>query len=115
MAENQTGGFADQVADGLKKILYAGVGAVAAVTEKTGEVVEELIKKGELTVEQGKVVGEELKRNLKDKCAEMCRDKTAAEEIIATLELLTPEERAAVKAKLASLETQPFYSPEDEQ
>ena len=45
----------------LKKVLLAGIGAVATTAEKAQEVVDTLIKKGEITVEQGKVLNEELK------------------------------------------------------
>ena len=51
----------------LRKLLLMGIGAVAVTAEKSKEVVDELVKKGELTVEQGKVLNEELKRNIKDK------------------------------------------------
>ena len=115
MADKQTGGFSDQVADGLKKVFFAGVGAVAAITEKAEEVVDTLIKKGELTVEQGRAMGEELKQNIKERCAEMSREKTAAEQVMAAIESLSPEERATVKAKLESLERQPFSPTEDEE
>ena len=40
--------------DGIKKFFLAGVGAVAITAEKGQEIIGELVKKGELTVEQGK-------------------------------------------------------------
>lgn len=46
----------------LEKILLAGIGSVAATYEKAVEVVEEMVKKGELTVKQGKALNEELKK-----------------------------------------------------
>ena len=51
----------------LKKVLLAGIGAVAVTAEKSKEVVEDVVKKGELTVEQGKVLNEELKHNVAEK------------------------------------------------
>ena len=54
----------------LKKVLLAGIGAVAVTAEKSKEVVEQLVKKGELTVEQGKVLNEELKHNVAEKLRE---------------------------------------------
>ena len=41
--------------DGLRKVLLAGIGALATGYEKSSELVDELVKKGEITVEQGKV------------------------------------------------------------
>ena len=52
--------------DGLRKVFLAGVGALATTVEKSQEIVDDLVKKGELTVEQGKVLNEELKHNIKD-------------------------------------------------
>ena len=56
----------EQFGEGIRKLILAGVGAVAVTKEKSEAVVRELIKKGELTVEQGKVLNEELKRNVKE-------------------------------------------------
>ena len=48
--------------DGLRKVFLAGVGALATAVEKSQEIVDDLVKKGELTVEQGKALNTELKR-----------------------------------------------------
>lgn len=53
--------------DELKKVLLFGVGAIASTYEKATEVVDELVKKGKITVEEGKELGEELKRTFKEK------------------------------------------------
>ncbi|MBW3093778.1 phasin family protein [Bifidobacterium sp. 64T4] len=50
--------------DGLRKIVLAGIGALATTYEKSSEIVDELVKKGELTVEQGKALNTELKRKV---------------------------------------------------
>ena len=47
--------------DGLKKVLLAGIGAVATTVEKSQWLIDDLVKKGELTVEQGKQLNTELK------------------------------------------------------
>ena len=57
----------DRLGDGLKKIMLAGIGALAVTGEKSQEIVESLVKKGEITVEQGKVLNQELKHNIKSK------------------------------------------------
>jgi polyhydroxyalkanoate synthesis regulator phasin len=53
----------------LKKIFLAGLGAAAFSAEKSKQVVDELVKRGELTLEQGKILNEELRRNIKEKIA----------------------------------------------
>ena len=50
--------------EGLRKVVLAGIGAMAAGYEKSAEIVEDLVKKGELTVEQGKSLNTELKRKV---------------------------------------------------
>ena len=46
--------------DTLKKVLLAGLGTVATTAEKSKEILDELVKKGELTVEQGKILDRDL-------------------------------------------------------
>ena len=55
-----------ELGEGIKKILLAGIGTAAVTAEKSKEVLDELVKKGELTVEQGKVLNQELKHNIKE-------------------------------------------------
>jgi poly(hydroxyalkanoate) granule-associated protein len=47
--------------DGLRTVFLAGVGALATTAEKGQELINDLVKKGELTVEQGKALNTELK------------------------------------------------------
>ena len=56
----------DQLGEGLRKLILAGVGAAAATKEKSEVIFQELVRKGELTVEQGRVLNEELKHNLRE-------------------------------------------------
>lgn len=56
----------DQLGEGLRKLILAGVGAAAATKEKSEVIFQELVRKGELTVEQGRVLDEELKHNLRE-------------------------------------------------
>ena len=50
--------------DGLRKVFLAGVGALATTVEKSQEIVDDLVKKGELTVEQGKALNAEHKHKV---------------------------------------------------
>ncbi len=90
-----------ELGEGLKNILLAGVGAVAITAEKSAEIIDALVKKGELTVEQGKVLNEELKRNIKEKVKESVLEPA---DLIDRVDDLSPEDLAALKAKLAAME-----------
>ncbi|MGI5893878.1 MAG: phasin family protein [Candidatus Merdivicinus sp.] len=91
----------------LKRIFLAGVGAIAVTAEKSQQMVEELVKKGELTVEQGKVLNEELKRDVSEKVKEAVANiqgTEPVEKIAERVDQMTAEERAILKAKLEEAE-----------
>ena len=67
----------ERLTDGLKKILLAGIGTVAVTAEKSKEVLDEMVKRGELTVEQGKVLNQELKHNIKPEQIQALKSKLA--------------------------------------
>ncbi|WP_027626466.1 phasin family protein [Clostridium lundense] len=54
----------------LKNIFLAGVGSAAYTYEKAAQLVDEMVQKGKLTVEEGKDLSEELKRTVKTKINE---------------------------------------------
>ena len=85
--------------EGLKKVFLAGVGAVATTAETGKDVVNKLVTKGELTVEQGKVLNEELKRNAKEKVKER-----KEKDFYQNVEMMTAEERQALREKLQELD-----------
>ena len=117
----------DQLSEGMRKLILAGIGAVAATKEKSEVILDELVKKGELTVEQGKVLNEELKHNIKDAIRENvtlhvvtpeeayggANDNEKAEEengddtadfVMDAVDSLTDEQLAALKARIAERE-----------
>ena len=85
------------LSDGFKDIFLAGIGAMAITGEKTKDLVDQLISKGELTVDQGKQINTELKHKAEDVAASVRYDVLEAR-----MAAMTPEERAAFVAKLPS-------------
>lgn len=109
--------------DDFKKVLLAGVGAVATTAEKSKEVIQTLMEKGQITAQQGKVLldemaekgkqtmeqskikNEELKRNIKDKIREKVgSDEITADDVMDFLEKVSPEELQRIKDKLSDVE-----------
>ena len=93
----------DSFGENVKKLLLAGIGAVAVTAEKSKDLLDEMVEKGELTVEQGKVLNEELKHNIKKTVKEKTgagRKETAAEELSDLLDKMTPEQLAALKEQI---------------
>lgn len=92
--------------NGLEKIILAGIGAMAATAEMSKEMLDELVTKGELTVEQGKTIGEELKHSIKTTLNDAGKParEFAVGNVIENLDKLTPDELAGIRAKLQELE-----------
>mgnify|MGYP002564697619 CR=1 FL=1 len=106
----------DNLGESLKKVMLAGVGALATTAEKSKEILDDLVKKGELTVEQGKVLNEELKHNVKKAVKENVTVKvkpSSPEELEELLDKMTPEQIDQLKEKLAGLD-KPSGEPKEE-
>jgi polyhydroxyalkanoate synthesis regulator phasin len=84
------------ITDGFRKVFLASVGAVATTAEKSQEVIDGFVKKGELT--QGKAINEELTRKAKEVVGD-----TSDAALRAKMEAMTPEERADFAKKVASM------------
>ncbi|MEG2863830.1 MAG: hypothetical protein RR862_00395 [Eggerthellaceae bacterium] len=90
------------LSDGLKDIFLAGVGAVAVTGEKSKELIDQLIAKGELSVDQGREINQELQHKA-DKTIEKIRYDVLEQ----TMEAMTPEQRSEFSARVAELAAQP--------
>ena len=90
------------LSDGLKKVFLAGVGAVATTTEAAKDLVDQLVKKGELKVEQGKVLNEELKHNVKEKVNDHVTVKIIKEykDVMNAVDHMNKEERDQLRERL---------------
>lgn len=90
--------MAGNLGDTVKDIFLAGVGAMAIGAEKSQELIETLVKKGEITVEQGK----DLQQNLMNKANDTKNG--VIDNIIATrMAGMTKEERDAFAARVADI------------
>lgn len=92
--------------EGLRALILAGIGAAAVTAEKSKEAAELLIKRGKLAVEQGRVLNEELKRNVKKDgpAPEEGARQSDPAELLKLVNGMTPEQVEALKAMLAAWE-----------
>lgn len=99
------------IQDDMKKILLAGLGAVAFTADKSKELVDEFVKRGQITVDQAKVLNEELRR-----CHEKKPEAEAAAapstNLVDQLSKMSAEEIEALKAKLAEMENTKYEAEE---
>lgn len=102
MADNN---IIDGTVESIRKVFLAGVGAVATGAEKTGELIEDFVKKGELTVAQGKDLNAELTQKAKEAASQAAKTAGSVEEsaLKARLSLLSVDERAAYLKRAGEL------------
>lgn len=108
----------EKFSENIKKVILAGIGAVAVTAEKSKDLLDEMVEKGELTVEQGKVLNEELKHNIKKTVKEKVNavKPSSAEELSELLDKMTPEQIAALKEQILKKEAEAGQeAPEEEQ
>ena len=103
----------DRLSEELKTLFLAGVGAAAVTAEKTKALVGELVEKGRLTVEQGRVLNEEL-HHLSGPVSRAVPPDSEADQLLRSLDRMSPEDLAALKAKLAAMDAaeDPHGKPE---
>ena len=82
----------------LQQIFLAGVGALAIGAEKSQELINDLVAKGQITVDQGKNIATNLSNQTKDD-VEKVRDDI----ITAHLKTMSKEERDAFAAKVVEM------------
>lgn len=92
----------DQLGESIRKLILAGIGAAVATKEKSEEVLKELVKKGELTVEQGKVLNEELKHNIKENVT--VNVSTPDDALMNAVDTMDEDQLAALKARIQAAE-----------
>lgn len=106
----------DKLSDGLKKILLAGIGTAATTAEKSKEILDDMVKKGELTVEQGKVLNRELKHNIKETVKEKMNgsDSTSTPDALKKLlGKMSPEDLKNLKDLIQKVEEEQMDEAEE--
>lgn len=99
----------DQIGEGIRKLIMAGIGAVAMTKERSENVLKELVRKGELTVEQGKVLNEELKHNVKEAVrnnvtVNVVKDDAPHADVMDSIDSMDDDELAALKQRIYETE-----------
>ncbi len=99
----------DSLGSSVRKFILAGIGTAAVTTEKSKEILDDLVKKGELTVEQGKMLNKELKHNMKETVKDKMNISMAdctPEELYKELEKLTPKQLSILREQLQRAEAE---------
>lgn len=91
----------DNIADAFQNIFLAGVGALSIGGEKAKEVVDDLVERGQVTVEQGRRINAELKHKAVESTSKFHEDSVRA-----YVKSLSPEDRSAFVERMANLATE---------
>ena len=90
--------IANNLTETFQNIFLAGVGALSIGGEKAKAVIDDLVERGQVTVDQGRKINEELKHK-----AEEGAGKLREESIRAYVRSLSPEERVAFAEQMAQI------------
>ena len=103
------------ITEGIRKIFLAGVGAVATTGEAAKSLIDTLVEKGELTVEQGKALNEELKKSAKDKMNRHVTVHVVNEfkDVYSAVDKMSKEELESLKERLNELTAKKEEATED--
>lgn len=91
----------------MKNILLAGIGAVYHTYEMAEDAIDNMVKKGQLTVNQAKELNEELKKKTEMKKSSADKgsiDEDALKDILTDLNLATKDDINEIKQRLETLE-----------
>lgn len=89
----------------LKKLFLASIGSAAYTYEKASKLIDEMVQKGKITVDEGKQLSEELKRNVINKKNQM--KPLTKDELISTLNnsnFASKEDISSINERLTKLE-----------
>ena len=89
----------------LRNLLLAGIGSMAVTYEKAQGMVDELVKKGEIAVNEGKELSEELRRKVgKYASEEVPHSVERLKAALAGLNLATKQDIEELKKRIDELE-----------
>lgn len=91
--------------DVFKRIFLTGLGAVAVTAEKAGEMIDELVKKGELTFEQGKEMAKEYREKFGTQMQGLDKKvENAVSSVLSSMNIATKDDLKKLQDKLDQLE-----------
>ncbi|MEY8001522.1 phasin family protein [Clostridium sp. Mt-5] len=89
----------------LKNLFLAGIGSAAYTYEKSVKLIEEMVQKGKITVDEGKQLSEELKKTVIAKKEEIKPiSKTDLLSILDSMNLASKEDISSINERLTKLE-----------
>ena len=98
----------DKLSDDMKNC-FCYIGAAAVTAEKARDMVDHLVEKGELSIEQGKVLNEELKHHIQTRVDEAKSERAAQrmEQLSSQIRSMSDEELEQLKEVIREVQSGP--------
>ena len=97
----------------LRRLAMIGIGGTALAVDKVAEYVDELVKQGKLTVDEGKKLTEELIQNRKKDTTD--EERKEIEEILLDMNLSQRKDIEQLETRIEQLETELNKAENDEE
>jgi polyhydroxyalkanoate synthesis regulator phasin len=97
----------------LRRLAMIGIGGTALAVDKVAEYVDELVKQGKLTVDEGKKLTEELIQNRKKDTTD--EERKEIEEILLDMNLAQRKDIEQLETRIEQLETELNKAENDEE
>lgn len=97
----------------LRRLAMIGIGGTALAVDKVAEYVDELVKQGKLTVDEGKKLTEELIQNRKKDTTD--EERKEIEEILLDMNLAQRKDIEQLETRIEQLETELNKTENDEE
>lgn len=100
------------ITEDLKNIMLAGIGSMAYTYEKATEIVDDMVQKGKITIEEGKELSQELKRknmntnNMNNSVNTHPITKEEMSDLLKQMNFATQEDLEDIRQRLTKLESQ---------
>ncbi len=100
--------FTESLAEGLRRFAMAGVGAVSLTIEKSKEIIDHLVERGEVTAAEGQNACEDLQKKMAaqfdafSKKLKSDYEKASFEEMLERCDSLNDEQKARLLEKLTA-------------
>ena len=99
--------FTENLAEGLRRFAMAGVGAVSLTIEKSKEIIDQLVARGEMTAAEGQVACDDLQKKLAEQLDAFSQklktdyETASFDQLLTRCAKLTPEQKARLMEVLA--------------
>ncbi|ERI95388.1 hypothetical protein HMPREF1982_00253 [Clostridiales bacterium oral taxon 876 str. F0540] len=93
------------ISEEIRNLMLAGIGSMALTYEKSMDMIQDLVEKGKMTIDEGKELSQELRRNLKtESSASKPITKEEMAELLRQMNFATKDDVEDLRQRISILE-----------